>query len=84
MDFGKGCVTPFAEMMDELLSLIAEDAEALDCVNEVNHAHEIIRRGTSAHRQVKTFNAAISNGADRETALQAVVDQLIDETVHGL
>lgn len=84
VDFGKGQVVPFAELMDELLELIDEDATALGCLTEVGHCREIIKRGTSAHRQLTTYADAVNAGASREEALAAVVDMLIEETVRGL
>ena len=84
VDFGKGQVVPCAELVDELLELIDEDATALGCLTEVGHCREIIKRGTSAHRQLTTYADAVNAGASREEALAAVVDMLIEETVRGL
>jgi carboxylate-amine ligase len=44
----------------------------------------IVERGTSAHRQLKTFELEIANGADVDQALRAVVDRLIEDTTTGL
>ena len=38
IDLALGKVVPFEELLDEILSLIAEDAEALNCVDEVGNA----------------------------------------------
>ncbi|NQV46158.1 MAG: carboxylate-amine ligase [Rhodospirillaceae bacterium] len=84
LDFGKGEVVPSAELMDELLGLIAEDAVALNCVEEVSRLKDIITYGTSAHMQLATFNKAMAAGKDRREALNHVVDWLIEETVKGL
>ena len=51
---------------------------------EVEHAREIVRRGTSAHRQLAIYGDAMQQGATREEALKSVVDFLIEETVAGL
>ncbi len=48
------------------------------------HCSEIVKRGTSAHRQLATYADAVNAGASREEALAAVVDMLIEETVRGL
>jgi carboxylate-amine ligase len=50
----------------------------------VEHSREILRRGSSAHEQVRVFHAALEQGADREEALRAVVDWLIAATVEGV
>jgi carboxylate-amine ligase len=83
VDFGKSELAPFPELLEEILELIREDADALDCRAEVEHARTIIARGTSAERQIDVYEAAIAAGADRMAALQAVVDMLIADTVEG-
>ena len=84
VDFGKGAIVPFAELLEEMLALVHEDAEHLGCVAEVEHARRIVAHGTSAHRQIDTYQDAIASGADQSEALKAVVDMLIDDTMHGL
>lgn len=84
IDLAKGRVVPFAELLEEILGLIAEDAEVLGCSEEVQHVRKIVARGTSAHRQRKTFETARAAGASTAEALQAVVDTLITDTVEGL
>jgi len=84
VDFGKGELVPCADLLEELLELVGEDAQALDCVKEVGHCREIIKRGSGAHRQLAVFTQAIIDGADHKDALDAVVDWLIAETVRGL
>ncbi len=84
VDFGKVERIAYAELLEEIIALVAEDAERLDCVAEVAHARRIAARGTSAHRQLIVYNDAIAAGADRAEALGAVVNALIAETVDGL
>ena len=81
IDFGRGAIVPYPELLAEILDLIAEDAEALGCTNEVRHARKILRRGTSAHRQLKVYNRAIEQGKSPEVALTKVVDWLRKETL---
>ena len=81
VDFGKGRVVPFAELIDEIVALVAEDARALDCEDEIAHLKTIQGRGTSAHRQLATYWGAVNNGTDQAAALRAVVDQLSQETL---
>ena len=80
IDFGKSEIVPFGVLLEELIELTEEDAEALDCVREVMHARTILERGTSAHRQLMRYEQAIRSGLDRQEALHAVVDMLIKET----
>ena len=84
IDFGKGELVAFPSLVDEIIELVREDADELGCVEDVERAREITRRGTSADRQRNVFNSAIEEGAAEKEALQAVVDHLIDETVRGV
>ncbi len=84
VDFGRGEVVSYAELVDEIIELVRADAEHFGCVAEVEHAREIVRRGTSAHWQEATYARAIADGAEPPEALRAVVDMLIEETAHGL
>ena len=83
-DFGLGAQVPFTDLLEELLEFLAEDAEALDCVAEIEHARAIVRRGTSADRQLKVYHDALAAGADEREALVAVVDMLITDSDPGL
>ncbi len=80
-DLGKGELVPFRDLVDELIVMLREDAEALDCTAELEHARLILARGTSADRQVAHFQAQLEAGASRQEALESVVDHLIKETV---
>ncbi|MDH3339339.1 MAG: glutamate-cysteine ligase family protein, partial [Gammaproteobacteria bacterium] len=84
IDLAKGVVVPFEVLLDELLSLVAEDATALGCIEEVNSLHHILQRGTSAHRQLKKYELERAAGASNDDALKAVVDRLIKDTAEGL
>ncbi|MBE0531281.1 MAG: carboxylate-amine ligase [Rhodospirillales bacterium] len=84
VDFGKGRIVPFPDLLEELLDLVAEDAEALGCRRQVERTRQIARQGTSAHRQIETYTRAIGTGATPKEALWATVDELIEETVAGL
>ncbi len=81
IDFGKGETIAFSSLVDEMISELHEDADALGCMAELEHAREIITRGTSAHRQLHVYNAARTAGADDAEALRDVVDDLVIQTV---
>ncbi|MDP6674068.1 MAG: carboxylate-amine ligase, partial [Gammaproteobacteria bacterium] len=83
LDLARGRLVPFSELVEELLSLIEQDAAALDCEAEVARVREIIARGSSAHRQVAAYEEAIAAGETQEAALRAVVAFLIKETAVG-
>ena len=84
VDFGRGVIVPFSNLMEELLVILGEDAAALDCAEEVAHVRKIVERGTSAHNQVSIYERALRSGATREEALRRVVDELIEATVPGM
>ena len=84
IDYGHGTIIPYAKLLDEMLDHLMEDAEYFGCVNEVKHARTILGQGTSAHWQLKTYQEAVSSGATVQQALKAVVDMLIEQTLHGV
>ena len=79
LDLARGELVPFAVMVEELIDLVREDAEALGCVREVEYMRTILQRGTSAHRQIAANDAARAAGASERAALMAVVDFLVRE-----
>ena len=83
VDLGRGAVVPHAENLGDLIELVREDADALGCTAEVEHAWKILEHGTSAHRQVATYERALAAGASQQEALVAVVDMLIEESRVG-
>jgi carboxylate-amine ligase len=84
VDFGRGSIFPYVELLEEILTLIEPDARHFGCLGEVWQAREILARGTSAHRQLAVFERALDQGATHAEALVAVVDWLIAETARGM
>ncbi len=84
VDFGRGEVVAYKDLLEEIIELVREDAEHLGCMNEIDHARTILERGTSADRQLQRFEAARADGADDREALCSVVDGLIEETMAGV
>ena len=82
IDFGRAEVVPCADLMEELIEMLTPAGTRLDCLDELNGIRSIITDGTSAHRQVAVFDAALAIGAERREALRDVVDFLIAETVN--
>src|SRR5690606_36105440 len=82
-DFGKGTLEPFADLLGEIQTLVAEAVASLGCEAVVAHASQIVAEGTSADRQVATYEQLINGGATHEDALKGVVDKLIEETLAG-
>ena len=84
VDFGIGKQVPYADLLDEIIELVRPDAERLGCLEQVLHAREIVRRGTSAQSQITVYEEALAAGATAEEAQRDVVDWLIAETTLGL
>jgi carboxylate-amine ligase len=80
LDLGRQRIVPFGELLEELIALVHEDAEALDCLAEIEGLRDILARGTSAHRQIGVLEGALRSGATEEQALRSVVDWLVAET----
>lgn len=84
VDFGRGVLVPFPDLIEELLELVGDMADRLGCRAEVEHARAIVAAGTSADRQLATYHSARDRGATDDEALAAVVDELIVDTATGL
>lgn len=80
VDFGKGEIVPVPALVEEIIELLGPDAQFFGCEAELRHARTILARGTSAHRQLRTYYAALAQGRDAHQALVEVVDQLMRET----
>lgn len=84
LDLGRGELVPFASLLEEIICLVREDAEALGCLQEVEHSRTILARGSSATGQLSVYDEAIADGAAEADALKAVVDHILEETVADL
>jgi carboxylate-amine ligase len=67
------------EMLDRVLALTAADAEALGCVDQVEHCRTIVAGGTSADAQLRIFTENEHEGA--EIALYNVSRWIKDATL---
>lgn len=79
IDFGRRAVVPVAELLDEIIDLVAEDAEILGCSNELAAAKDILSSGTSADRQRGVYAASQEAGKSHDEAMRDVVRHLIEE-----
>jgi carboxylate-amine ligase len=77
IDFGKEQELPARELIRELLEWFIDDVvDELGSRREVEYAFKIMREGTSADRQLATY--------DQTGDLKTVVDRLIAETAEGV
>jgi carboxylate-amine ligase len=83
-DYGRRRLVPFAELMDELIEILKDDAAELGCLDELQRAREIVQGGTSADHQLRIYQAAIAAGAEPAEARRKVVDWLIDASLEDV
>ena len=77
IDFGKEKEQPARELITEMLEWFVDDVvDELGSRKEVEYAFEIMRGGSSADRQLATY--------DRTGDLRGVVDKLVSETAEGV
>jgi len=77
IDFGKQQELPARELLTELIEwFIADVVDELGSRHEIEYAYRIMKEGSSADRQLATF--------ERTGDFNAVVDQLVAETEEGV
>lgn len=77
IDFGKQQELPARDLIRELIEWFIDDVvDELGSRREVEYAYRILQEGSSADRQLATYQ--------RTGDLKAVVDQLIEETSEGV
>jgi len=75
IDFGKQQEVPMRFLAVELVEWLEDVIDELGLQQDVSYVHTILKQGTSADRQLRTFREIKD--------LKAVVDQLIAETTEG-
>jgi carboxylate-amine ligase len=75
LDFGKQQEVPVRDLINELLELVDDVVDELGSRKDVEYANVILDGGTSADRQLATY--------ERTGDLKVVVDQLVAETREG-
>ncbi len=76
IDFGKKKEVPARDLIHELLDFVDDVVDELGSRKELEYVHTILETGTSADRQLATY--------ERTKDFNAVVDQLIQETMEGV
>ncbi|WP_172295640.1 carboxylate-amine ligase [Pseudoruegeria sp. HB172150] len=79
IDFGRGEVVPYPELLEEWIGLVAEDAEALECLDEVAGARDIVDGGNGADRQRAVWARALAETGSDEEAMRAVLEAMMAE-----
>ena len=77
IDFGKEQEMPARDLIGEMLQWFVDDVvDELGSRHEIEYAFEIMKHGTSADRQLATF--------DQTNDFKRVVDQMVAETAEGV
>ena len=76
IDFGKQKEVPVRDLIYELLDFVDDVVDELGSRKELEYIHTILATGTSADRQLKVY--------EETGEMNAVVDQLILETMEGI
>lgn len=84
IDFGAREIVPMPDLIEQLLEILAQDAEALGCLDEIAGARDMVAAGTSSDRQRAVFAQARARGEGHDAAMRAVVAHLIEEFHAGL
>ncbi len=79
IDWGQREILPFDTLLQELIELVGQDADALQSLPEIEHALAILQTGTSADRQRAVHADALQAGSTPDQALRAVVRHLTEE-----
>lgn len=84
IDFGANRIVPFADLAEDWLALIAEDADALDSQPHVARLRQMVQDGSAAERQRAVVAQAKAAGADDAQALKNLVTCLAGQFRMGL
>jgi carboxylate-amine ligase len=71
---------PVAQVLEEVLAMLQEDAAALGCGLELGHCRQIVAGGTSADMQLAVFEEGRAGAGGQEAGLAAVIDWLASQT----
>ena len=55
VNLGKGAINPYRDLLEEIIGMVGDDADRLNCRTEIEAARRIVSRGTSAHRQIAAY-----------------------------
>jgi len=79
IDFGRGQVVAFADLLEEMIELVEEDADFLNCSAEIEAARDILAEGNSSRRQRAVHAAELERTGDEDRAMAAVIGSLVEE-----
>lgn len=81
VDVAERRAVPVTDAVERLIALVADDADALGCLESLLHLRTIITAGTSADMQIAVFQEAQHRTGNRGEALSAVKGWLASTTL---
>jgi carboxylate-amine ligase len=78
-----GATETVANLARSLVRLLGPSAGELGCVEELRSVETILEHGTSADRQLKTYAAALADGASPAEATRRVAAEIAELTLAG-
>ena len=76
LDWGREEEVPLRSLIEELLEILSDVVDELGTGEEIEYVRTMLKEGTSADRQLRTYQ--------KTQSLEAVVDMLAEETMMGL
>ena len=81
VDIGGNGAISVAELLEQTIEQVRDDAEALGCLDDILHCRAIVGEGTSADAQLAVFEQAQGRSENRSEALRAVTDWIAEATL---
>ncbi len=76
-----GATETVANLARSLVRLLEPSGQELDCLHELRSVEDILEGGTSADRQIKTYETALSDGASPAEATRRVAAEIAELTL---
>ncbi len=80
LDPSVGSALPMVEEVRALVERLRPSAVALDCEEELDGVESILRHGTSADRQKRSYQLSLASGATADAAVMRVASDLVEWT----
>jgi len=81
VDLAERRAVPIQDFVEQMIALVADDAEALGCLDALMHLRTIASGGTSADVQLEVFQEAEHRTGSRSEAMNAVKTWLARATI---
>lgn len=83
-DTRDGGMIDIVDAVERVIVMVAKEAQILGCEEDIQHAHNILRDGSSADRQIDHFLLRKVEGDSVGDALKSTVDEIVKESTEGV